>query len=71
MGNFASYFSNKASLEEFIGKIDENPHDGNHHTPTRCPKTITGNPVFDPRSPTLNIERTPIVVSVYLIIFLC
>ena len=70
MGNIASYFSDKVSLEESIGQIDEEKHvDASHQTPTRCAKTGSGNQFFDPRSPTLNIDRTPIVVSVHVITF--
>lgn len=68
MGNIASYFSDKGSLEEYIGQIDEEkPVDGSHQTPARCAtQTSQANQFIDPRSPTLNFDRTPIVVSLAL-----
>ena len=63
MGNISSYFSSKQYTEEYIGKIAENLVDGNNQTPTRCNKTNTGH-CFDPRSPTFDIDRTPIVVII-------
>lgn len=65
MGNVASYFSGKESLEEYvIGQTDEKIVDGSHHTPARCGKILAANQFCDPRSPTFDIDRTPIEVSI-------
>lgn len=47
----------------FDRTTEEDPVESSHETPTRCPKVMSGNPLFDPRSPTVAIDRTPIVVS--------
>lgn len=69
MGNVASYFSGKESLEEYvICKTDVKIVDGSHHTPARCGKIMAANhaanQLCDPRSPTFDINRTPIEVSI-------
>lgn len=70
MGNLASYFTTEDMLEEYIGQINEKPVDSNQQTPARCNKTNPGtNFCFDPRSPTFNIDRTPIVVRKSLNVF--
>lgn len=57
MGSFLS----KTILEDICDV--EQPKAENFETPTRLRKV--GCVVFDPRSPTLNIDRTPILVEIY------
>ena len=70
MGNITSYFSGKESLEEYIiGQTDEKIVNGSQHTPTRFGKPMSANQLFDPRSPTFDIDRTPIVVSLKISLY--
>ncbi|KAI9559974.1 hypothetical protein GHT06_013982 [Daphnia sinensis] len=66
MGNIASYFSEKITVEGHVfgQPSQEKPIEGNNETPTRCTKMVQGNQLFDPRSPTFAIDRTPIVFEV-------
>lgn len=66
MGNVGSYISSQSPLEQSIGPVDEAKTDvGSHQTPTRCSHKLSStNQFFDPRSPTVDINRTPIIVSV-------
>lgn len=67
MGNIASYFSEKIALEGHVfGQTSQGKSiECSNETPTRCAKMVPGNQLFDPRSPTFAIDRTPIVVSVF------
>ncbi|XP_057379586.1 uncharacterized protein LOC130701664 [Daphnia carinata] len=66
MGNIASYFSENITLEGpvFGQTSQEKPTEVSNETPTRCTKLVPGNQLFDPRSPTFDIDRTPIVFEV-------
>ncbi|XP_032794669.2 uncharacterized protein LOC116931228 [Daphnia magna] len=66
MGNIASYFSEKIALEGHVfGQTSQGKSiECSNETPTRCAKMVPGNQLFDPRSPTFAIDRTPIVFEV-------